>query len=556
MPAKPRSSKISPSLLVSKLSSIRNRYGFDFSTQKMKLLKALDHTPPRSKKAIQAWYDNLLFLLAYPDNRLVYQQASGSLQQLQQYIQSHEQVQYGLYNSGITHTRLCAAFGFEIVKWMRAKHPANIRLSSFDAADENIQSIISVVMPKIESEIMQDGNADWRSWLKSSIQNEEDLLDRIIAVFDETGIRPEVRDELWSAMGLNVEIYFSEHDCLPGSLISPYYHRSLSKKNFIPHNAGPIPVEVSLDEATAEQIIDCSRGILLRHLREIDPITFTDARFVSYYRLQRGISIALMGMVPGRRNPIDCYMGYVVFKNGLPVAYAGSWILFDSGRIGLNIFPAYRGGESQYIFSQVLQLHRKVYRLKRFSVDPYQVGKDNSDGIRSGAFWIYYRAGFRPIGKKQKLLAESEAVKIKTNPGYRSPAKVLKILADSRSECILQKGAVRFDATDLSLAYAAILKDRYNEKRKPAEERSFKKLAGLLSIKNYQEEKLQFILKNWAILLLNGEAAFSRNSKLKSILKKLFDLKASGSEEDYIMELQRAGELRKLLGSILLKYVG
>ena len=82
-------------------------------------------------------------------------------------------------------------------------------------------------------------------------------------------------------------------------------------------------------------------------------------RYVSYYQLARGVSIALMGMVPPRRSPIDCYMGYMVFKNGLPVAYAGSWILFDSGRIGLNIFPSYRGGESKYIFEQVLKLHSR-----------------------------------------------------------------------------------------------------------------------------------------------------------------------------------------------------
>ena len=543
------------SLLVSQLSSIRNRYGVNFSSQKLNLLTALESERVRSKKTLQAWYDTLLFLLAYPDNRLVYQQAVLSLQQLQHYIQSHENIQQASYNSGITNTRLCAAFSFEIVKWMRKKHPGNIRLNSFDADDGTIQSILSVVMPKVESEIMQDGNADWRSWLKGSIQKEEDLLDRIIAVFDETGIRPEVRDELWAAMLLNVEIDFPEHDCLPGSLISHYYHRSLIKKNFTGEQADVKPVRVKLDETEAEQIIDCSRMILLRHLREIDPITFTAARFVSYYRLQRGFSIALMGMLPERRSPIDSYMGYVVFKNGLPVAYAGSWIFFDSGRIGLNIFPAYRGGESQYIFDQVLKLHRKVYRLKRFSVDPYQVGKENSDGIRSGAFWVYYHAGFRPIGKEQRQLAEAEALKIKKIPTYRSPPNVLKKLADSRSEFILQKGSVRFDATDLSRTYAAILKDQYNNKRKPAEERSFKKLALLLSIKNYREENLQFILKNWSILLLSKEAAFYRNNRLKKSLKKLFELKAAGSEEDYIAELQRAVELRKLLESVLKEYV-
>src|SRR4030095_10754884 len=125
------------------------------------------------------------------------------------------------------------------------------------------------------------------------------------------------------------------------------------------------------------RIIECGRMILVRHLREIDPISFTAAPFVDYYQLPRGLSIALTGMIPERRHPIDSYMGYLVFKNGLPVAYAASWILFDSGRIGLNVLPSYRGGESQYIFEQVLKLHSKVYRVRRFSVYHSQLVKDN-----------------------------------------------------------------------------------------------------------------------------------------------------------------------------------
>jgi hypothetical protein len=540
--------------LISQLFSIRNRYGKEYSSQKFNLLNALASEPV--KKSLQSYYGSLLFLIAYPDNKTIFNLADRSLQQLQLYIQSHKKIKDSLYNSGITNTQLNAAFSFEIVKWLRTKYPKDTRLSSFEADDGQIKSILSVVMRKVESEILQDGNATWRSWLKQSLKKGEDILDRLIAVFDETDIHPGIRDELWNAIGINVEINFSSHDCLPGSLIAPYYHRSLIKKKFIQQQSGIKPTRVHLDEKEAACIIDCSRMILVRHLREIDPITFTAARLVSYYRLPRGLSIVLMGMVPERRNPIDSYMGYVVFKNGLPVAYAGSWILFDSGRIGLNVFPAYRGGESQYIFEQVMKLHSEVYHLNRFSVDPYQIGKENSDGIRSGAFWVYYHAGFRPIREEQKKLAEAEALKIKTTKAYRSPASTLAKLADSRLEIVLKKNAVRFDATDLSIAYAGILKDQYNNNRKLAEERCFTKLAEWLQLKNYYEEKFQFILKNWCVLLFSNEEEFSNKSGLKKILKKLFELKAKGHEEDYIAELQRAEELRKFLERIVKENVG
>ncbi|HJS54137.1 MAG TPA: hypothetical protein VJ765_06315, partial [Chitinophagaceae bacterium] len=329
-----------PGKLVSQLFSIRNSYGKEFSSQKLFLLKATDKEKPTSKKDVQLYYSVLLFLIAYPDNRAVYTQATFSLQQLHLHIQSHKRLRDSLYNTGIPNTQLCAAYGFEMVKWMRTNYEKKIRISSFEADEAQIQFILSVVMPKVESEIMQDGNAEWRSWLEQSMKKDEDLLDRLIAVFDETDIRPEVKDELWSAIGINIEIDFTATDRLPDSLFIPSYHRSLIKKKNKPMLEGIHPPRVHLEKDEAAQIIACSRMILVKHLREIDPITFTSAELISYYRLPRGYSISLMGMVPARRHPIDSYMGYTVFKNGLPVAYAGSWVLFDSARIGLNIFPA------------------------------------------------------------------------------------------------------------------------------------------------------------------------------------------------------------------------
>src|SRR6266540_2141177 len=216
--------------LISQLLSIRNRYGKNFSSQKLKLLDVLVRVQVKNKKALRSYHGSLLFLIAYPDNKTIYNLAFQSLQQLHVYIQLHKKIKEQLFNSGITNTKLIAAFSFEIVKWLRNKQPKDIRLSSFEADDGQIQSILSVVMPKVESEILQDANSDWRSWLKQSLKKGEYLLDRLIAIFDETNIRPEVKDELWGAIGVNVEINFSSHLSLPRSLISPHYHRSLIKK--------------------------------------------------------------------------------------------------------------------------------------------------------------------------------------------------------------------------------------------------------------------------------------------------------------------------------------
>jgi hypothetical protein len=58
---------------------------------------------------------------------------------------------------------------------------------------------------------------------------------------------------------------------------------------------------------------------------------------------------------------------------------------------------------------------------------------------------------------------------------------------------------------------------------------------------------MSFILKNWALLLLQNEKEIQLNLRLKKLLKKLFNLKAAGSEVEYISLLQQAPELRNLI---------
>jgi hypothetical protein len=535
---------------ISALQSIRNKYGKEPAAKKAQLLLSIDPKQLGGKHALRSFYDSLLFLLAYPDNKKIETLAKHSLLSLQEHITANEKVRRGIYNSGITGSSLCAAFGFEMVKWMRKRYPEQVRLRSFEAADAQIQAILSVVMSKTESEIMQDANAEWKGWLKRWKAKGEELLDQLIAIFDSTNIRPEVKDELWNAIGANIEIDLPKHCRLPDRLIMPYYHRSLNRHN-VKQQPVQRPVRVQLSGPEAEQVIDSSRMILVRHLREIDPVSFTDARLVDYYHLGRGLSIALTGMVPERRHPVDSYMGYVVFKNGLPVGYAASWILFNSARIGLNIFPSYRGGESQYIFRQALQLHQQVYDLKRFSVDPYQLGKDNSDGIHSGVFWIYYHAGFRPILKPLKELAAAEAKKISTITGYRTSSSTLEKLAAGRLELVMDKRAVSFDATDLSVAWMEILQKKYNNDRRVIKETDIKRMAAILKIKDHREPKMNFVLQNWALFLLANDATLKKDRALRQTLAKIFQLKANGSEADYIRELQQATGLRKLVEGLL-----
>jgi hypothetical protein len=66
---------------------------------------------------------------------------------------------------------------------------------------------------------------------------------------------------------------------------------------------------------------------------------------------------------------------------------------------------------------------------------------------------------------------------------------------------------------------------------------------------------MQFILKNWCVLLGNKLEELRSNATLRKTLKKMFELKAFSSEEEYISELQHAKDLKKLLEKIVTEII-
>ena len=94
----------------------------------------------------------------------------------------------------------------------------------------------------------------------------------------------------------------------------------------------------------------------------------------------------------------------MAFKNGIPIAYGGGWIWGLRCRIGISIYPDFRKGESAWIFGQVLRLYYQYFNARHFIIRTNQFGKGNHDGLKTGAFWFYYKLGFRPCNKELRKL--------------------------------------------------------------------------------------------------------------------------------------------------------
>jgi hypothetical protein len=117
------------------------------------------------------------------------------------------------------------------------------------------------------------------------------------------------------------------------------------------------------------------------------------------------------------------------FKNGVPMGYVEALSLFERCEIGFNLYYTFREGETAWLYARILKLLRQQLGVTCFSIDPYQLGHENEEAIASGAFWFYYKLGFRPSARSIAQQAEREAAKAAARPGYRTSASILRRLA-------------------------------------------------------------------------------------------------------------------------------
>jgi hypothetical protein len=119
----------------------------------------------------------------------------------------------------------------------------------------------------------------------------------------------------------------------------------------------------------------------------------------------------------------------MIYKNGVPIGYFEGLTLFERMESGFNLYYTFRDGETAWLYARVLNVMHHFTGATAFSLDPYQIGHENEEGIESGAFWFYRKLGFRPMRPELLALAQKEEQKIAERKGYRTLPRTLRELA-------------------------------------------------------------------------------------------------------------------------------
>ncbi len=172
-------------------------------------------------------------------------------------------------------------------------------------------------------------------------------------------------------------------------------------------------------------------------------LTWADARDAYLLDCGRGVEVALLGSLPQTRDPLSTNYFFLVLKNGVPIGYGPVSVSLGSCEMGLNLFPAFRGGEIPYIYAHLMRVFYQVLGARYFALTSYAMGAGNPAAIRTGAFWFYRKLGFRATEPEVEALARSEEAKMQAERGYRSSTKILHRLSHTGAVLDLSDGRCR-----------------------------------------------------------------------------------------------------------------
>lgn len=481
---------------------------------------------------IKQYHDALLFLLAYPENENLQSLAVNEMKRLAERIKNLSGSQHEKLDlSGLAFTNTHGGFSISLIKWLLKEFPDQARIHSFDEEGVHPKEILKHALGEMEFEIASDEKLKSEAWVAkaSGTKNKNKQLQWIINQFEKIEASGLIKDQLMESLKLYVTIEPKEDS------FSRSFGKVSQKQNYF-HDKGllkkfderelinrKLPKPKKLSPQQKHEIINSSRVALCLLNRETDPVTYCNEDGLLYYELEHGLSIALFSMLPERRLPLESYIGFMMFKNGYPMAYGGGWLFGKRSLLGINIFEAFRGGESAFVFAQLLRTYKNAFGADYFEVEPYQFGKDNPEGLQSGAFWFYYRFGFRPVDEQLNKLATEESQKIQADKKYRSPISTLKLFTKSNVCVNFSNHPKPINPSDISKFITQQIVKQFNGDRAAAEKFCNSKMKKELGVSS---KKLNLF---YGLCLKAEKLSATEKTKLKK-----FILEKGESEFDYI----------------------
>ena len=409
-------------------------------------LDRISGTRLRTVRQLLDYHDDLLFLCAFPHSL---ESRRAAIEQLNTFAlrwRGLGEVQRRAAGSGIAGTVSRPPLAWPVAQaWIPQE---DIDIDWADLADASaFDALVGQLVGAVERESYESGDYSTREWIALASRPGERSAAWLIR---EASTRTPPRFlEAWDAaqVPLRWALGDSPRSATHARLrLTQVLRRSFRRleQPLAAHVAVPLDGVRLLTPARAAPIIELARSALAVRGREVHAMNHPNRPEVYLVDLGEGVRLALIGVAPEQRLLLEANYGYLLISNGVPIGYGGVSPLYRQANTGINIFDAFRGSEATFLWAQTLRAFRTLFGVRRFVINGYQFGAGNSEAIASGAYWFYYRLGFRPGLAEDADLAEREAARLQRRPAERTSAAVLRRLA--RGD--LHLDLADFDASD------------------------------------------------------------------------------------------------------------
>jgi hypothetical protein len=372
--------------------------------------------------------------------------------------------------SGIAGTSFAAIFTYPVARWLARAHPDEVEIDwDRHARQARLGSALPRFLPLLEEDALVEAHPPYGEWIAAARGG----LGWLVRQLERSGLGYEQRAEVYDSLELPLCWRLGSGPATRSQTRIPvravYYHDGpLLKRGDISLDAEvmapPLPLE-RVPKSEGEALLALARDTSAARYRELYGFTHGDPASVWRAPSERGVDIFLCGVPPERRLPLRAYHAGMMFKNGVPVGYVECLSLLERMEVGFNLYYTFREGETAWLYARLLRLFRQHAGVTCFSIDPYQIGRENEEAIESGAFWFYRKLGFRPVDPEIARLTEAEERKLKATPGYRTPARTLRRLAAGsmiyESPGVARGDWDRFAVRNLGLAVNRRMAEKY-----------------------------------------------------------------------------------------------
>jgi hypothetical protein len=416
----------------------RRKDRFDPASTRIKLRRLRELARTRFARAdqVRRLHELLCFMRAYPDSAEVLHAVEFILNGFDRRRDLRVQREALAY-SGIAGTTLWFPFFYPTALWLAQRWPTRLILERADTtAGESIASLLPALLTRVEAHGLRESKLPGFAALDAVRGAETDatfLIRRVAAMPTDERTREAYYD------AINPSCLLLAGPDTPSRTRAKYpavqaVWQTQPLRRARPDLADEIqrpPRAVrraSRSEGAA--LIALARGAMATRKRDLDAFAYASERDVWWIEDDGGLAFALIGMGVERRAVVPAIYGGLTLQNGVPVGYHQCDLTGRSAAVSFNTFETFRGGEAAHTFARLLAALAQAFGTRSFSIEPYQLGKDNEEGLMSGAWWFYAKLGFRPRARTGRALAQREFNLAARSPGRRTPPATLRALAE------------------------------------------------------------------------------------------------------------------------------